>query len=344
MCPSEGAACRARDNLARQGFAALVTLRQCSPEEEELMESGAEQRGRALQRWREAMATDATEFSLCGKKADVALKEVSKKIGGINLVVADVATAGDHVMGAYEYWSKHWNLIRKPFLLLVPILDAGDMRTFFLRSRYNHGDFEPEFYSEMYVGDGERTMSFGMIHEGTSDSLQRLMRAQVKLDQNEAVKFTDIRKITIRGATREQRNYDPRTFLWAAYDQRPGLEQFYGQRPVGGQSVFQLGAAPGAEGALSLPVVREAFSAAVRGWSGGDGAARQAHHGIGEGSLSVAQAAGGQAAVIWDGADSVTINIFTYDEAQDHYAAFGAVLVDLLPAMNLLLRDEQPRG
>ena len=58
----------------------------------------------------------------------------------------------------------------------------------------------------------------------------------------------------------------------------------------------------------------------------------------------MAQAAGGQAAVAWDGADSVTINIFTYDEAQDHYAAFGAVLVDLLPAMNLLLRDEQPRG
>ena len=107
FCGGEGAPCPARDNLGRQGFAVLVTLWQCSPEEEELMDSGAEQRGRALQRWREAMTTDAAEFSLCGKKADVALKEVSRKMGGINLVVADVATAGVHVMGAYEYWLKH---------------------------------------------------------------------------------------------------------------------------------------------------------------------------------------------------------------------------------------------
>ena len=107
FCGGEGAPCPARDNLGRQGFAVLVTLWQCSPEEEELMDSGAEQCGRALQRWREAMTTDAAEFSLCGKKADVALKEVSRKMGGINLVVADVATAGVHVMGAYEYWLKH---------------------------------------------------------------------------------------------------------------------------------------------------------------------------------------------------------------------------------------------
>ena len=33
------------------------------------------QRGQAMQRWREAMQSDDTEFSMCGKKADVALKE-----------------------------------------------------------------------------------------------------------------------------------------------------------------------------------------------------------------------------------------------------------------------------
>ena len=344
FCGVKGSQCRAKSNLEAQGFKNLITLWSCSDDEEKEMDSSPYNRGLALQRWREAMASDTNEFSLCGKKGGVALKEIAKKTQGINLVVVDALAPSSHVMGAHEYWLKYWKSIVKPFLLLVPILDATDeLRTFFLKSRYNHGDEEPEFYSEIHVGDGKKTMSFGMIHEGTGASLQKLLRAQVKLDQNDAVKFTDIRKITIRGAMREQVDYDPVSFSWADYDQQPGLEQFYGQRPVGLQSDFQLGLDANAKKVLSSSGIRKAFKIAVQKWSK-NSTTEEAFHEIGEGALLIAFTKEGQVAVTWDGAESINVNIFTYDETVNHFEAFSAPFTDLLPSMNLMLSDEQPRG
>jgi len=325
------------------GLKKITTLWSCSTEEEAEMDDSPYHRGQAMQKWREAMASDTPELSLCGKKPAVALKEISKKMQGISLVVVDAVSPPQNALGAHEYWLKYWKSIRKPFLLLVPILDANDdMRTYFLKSRYNHGEVEPEFYSEIYVGNGEKTMSFGMIHEGNSASLQKLMRAQVKLDQSAAVKFTDIRKVTIRGATREQDDYDPVVFSWDDYDQRPGLEQFYSQRPVGLQSVFQLERGE-AKKMLSVSSIKKAFKNAVLKWAGKDGLNEEFHE-IGQGALYLAMTSKGQVAVTWDGEDSVNINFFTYDETVDHMQQFTTPFTDLLPAMVLMLRDEQPRG
>jgi len=348
LCNVKASPCRAKSNLEKQGLTNLITLWSCSPEEEKTMDESSYNRGLAMQKWREAMQSDSNEFSMCGKKADVALKEVSKKLQGLNLVVVDAVAPAKHVVGAHEYWLKYWKSIKKPFLMLAPLLDKNDqVRTFFLKSRYNHGEDTPEFYSEIYVGDVfKKTMSFGMIHEGTPESLQNLMRAQVKLDQNDAVGYTDIRKVTIRGATREQTNYNPVRFSWADYDQRPGLEQFYGQRPIGLQTVFQLGLAANAEKVFSSASIKKAFKSATQKWSKSSWGSKdaEASHEIGQGALYVALSSDGQVAVTWDGADSININIFTYDEKVDHYKAFVSPFADLLPAMDLMLKDEQPRG
>mmetsp|Transcript_13035 Transcript_13035/g.28293 ORF Transcript_13035/g.28293 Transcript_13035/m.28293 type:complete len:1007 (+) Transcript_13035:82-3102(+) len=346
FCNVKGSPCRAKANIEKQGFSNLITLWSCSAEEEKEMDAAPYNRGQAMSRWREAMKTDANEFSLCGKKAEVALKEISKKVQGLNLIVADALTPPEHVVGAQQYWLKYWKSIKKPFLFIAPILDAKDtVRTNFLYSRYNHGEELPEFYSEIYVGNGEKTMSFGMIHEGSPESLRKLLRSQVKLDQNDAVKFTDIRKVTIRGAMREQTNYKPVTFSWADYDQRPGLEQFYAQRPVGLQSVYQIGLAPDAKGALSFSSIEKAFKSAVHQWGSKKGSLGEAIHEISQGALFIALSSEvGQVVVTWDGADSININIFTYDETANHMEAFGTPFTDLLPATNLMLSDEQPRG
>ncbi|KAL9189819.1 hypothetical protein ACHAXT_009494 [Thalassiosira profunda] len=344
FCGLKDTPCRAKSHLEKMGLKNLITLWSCSAEEEKEMDEAPYKRGLALNKWREAMAEDGLrEFTLCGKKGDVALKEIAKKLKGLNLVVVDALAPAQHVMGAHEYWLKYWKSILKPFLLLVPILDPNDqVRTFFLDSRYNHGDVEPEFYSEIYVGDGSKTMSFGLIHEGTSEALQKLLRAQVLLDQEKAVKFTDIRKITIRGAMREQVDYEPVTFSWADYDQRPGLEQFYGQRPVGLQSVYQLGLDESASKKLSSASIKKAFKGAVQKWWGKG--SKEASHDIGQGALFVALSSEGQVAVTWDGAESVNVNVFTYDEKSDHYKSFATPFADMLPKMNLMLSDEQPRG
>jgi len=344
FCSTKGSPCRAKANLEKQGFSKHITLWSCSAEEEKEMDSSPMNRGQGLAKWREAMTTDATEFSMCGKKADVALKEISKKIQGINLVVADAVAPPQHLVGVQQYWLRHWKSIKKPFLFIAPILDAKDyVRTNFLYTRYNHAEELPEFYSEIYVGDGEKTMSFGLIHEGSPSSLRSLLRSQVKLDQNDALKYTDIRKITIRGAMREQTNYKPVTFSWNDYDQRPGLEQFYAQRPVGLQSVFQIGLAPEAKEKLTFAGIEKAFKRAVKQW--GSKKTVEAIHQVGQGALYVATSPKvGQVVVTWDGAESMNINIFTYDERVDHMDVFGRTFTDPLPESVLMLQDEHPRG
>lgn len=349
FCGVPGTACRAKINLEAQGYSNLITLWTCSPEEEREMDSSAYNRGMALQKWREAIAiADTKDFSLCGKKADVALKEISTKVQGINLVVVDALAPSQLVLGSHQYWLKYWKSIKKPSLLLVPILDKTDkVRTFFLKSRYNHADIEPDYYSELYAGDGTKTMSFGIIHAGNSNSLQKLMQAQAKLDENDAVKFTDIRKVTIRGAMREQNKYNPVTFSWKDYDQRPGLEQFYGQRPIGLQSVYQLGAALKSKTDLSASGIKKAFTSVVqkldKTWD--KTSSKDTFHEIGEGALYVSLSPMGQIAVTWDGSASIIVNIFTYDEKVNHSELFVAPFTDRLsPEMNLQLKDEMPRG
>ncbi len=342
FCGDQGSDCRAKNIIEKKGYTNLITLWSCALADEKEMDSSPYHRGLALQKWRKAMTTSDTELTLCGKKADVALKEISAKLQGINLVVVDALAPSQHVLGSHQYWLKYWKSIKKPFLLLVPILDVNDrVRTFFLKSRYNHGDVEPEFYSEIYVGSGKKTMSFGLIHEGNSEMLQKLLRVQVKLDQIDVVNFADIRKVTIRGAMREQSNYNPVTFSWADYDQRPGLEQFYSQRPIGLQTVFQLGLAPNSMKELSFPSVKKAFKNAMQNVEKGS---TEAFHEVGDGGLFIGLSSKGQVAVTWDGAGNVNVNIFIYDEDANIYELFAAPFLEQLPPMKLMLRDEQPRG
>jgi S-adenosylmethionine/arginine decarboxylase-like enzyme len=343
FCNVKGAPCRAKDSLVKQGFSNIVTMWSCSPEEEKELNSSAAKQGEFMQKWRQAMSENSSEFSLCGKKTDVALREVASKINGVNLVVVDAVAPSMHVTGCHQYYLKFWKTVKKPFLFLTPILDAGDQqRTFFLKSRYNHAEEEPEYYSEIFLGNGEKTMSFGLIHEGHSTSLQNFLRAETVLKSRKEVKFAEIRKITIRGAMRQQTNFEPVTFSWADYDQQPGLEQFYGQQPIGLQSMSQWGLDASA-GALSAAKVKAAIEGVIKKFMGTD-MDKDAFHEIGEGALYIALLEKGQVIVTWDGATHMNVNVFTYDESTNHGSIIVEPIMKSLPKMNLMLRDVQPRG
>ena len=70
----------------------------------------------------------------------------------------------------------------------------------------------------------------------------------------------------------------------------------------------------------------------------------ESFHEIGDGGLFIGLSSKGQVAVTWDGAGSVNVNIFTHDENANIYDLFAVPFMEKLPAMNLMLRDEQPRG
>ena len=93
---------------------------------------------------------------------------------------------------------------------------------------------------------------------------------------------------------------------------------------------------------LSSASIKKAFKSTVQKWGGKK--STEAFHEVGDGALYVALSIEGQVTVTWDGAESVGINIFTYDEMVDHSKAFVTPFTDLLPNMSLMLKDEQPRG
>ena len=64
---------------------------------------------------------------------------------------------------------------------------------------------------------------------------------------------------------------------------------------------------------------------------------------MGEGALYVALMSNAQVVVTWDGAGSVNVNMFTY-ETLNHKKLFVSKFKESLPKMNLVLKDEFPRG
>jgi spermidine synthase/S-adenosylmethionine/arginine decarboxylase-like enzyme len=342
LCGVNGAPCHAKDSLEKQGFTKVVTLWSCPPEYARDMKTNKTMQSEAVQEWRQEMNTNASDFSLCGKKVDIALEEIEKKIEGINIIVIDALAPSQHVTACHQYWLQHWEDIYSPFLFLVPILDANDYhRNFFLNTRNNVCEPTPEYYSEIYLGDGDKIMSFGLIHEGVSILLQNLIAAERNLRSREEVKFAEIRKITTRGAANEQLVFEPETFSWDDYDQRPGLEQFYGQQPIGLQSVSQWSQDTDTRIALTYDSIEAAFKTVVGTLRG---PVKKAFHKIGKGAVYIALFDEGQFIATWDGAANISLNIFTYDETTDHESVIATPFVNSLLDMNLMLRDEQPRG
>lgn len=344
ICGIEGSPCRAKDNLEKKGYANLMTLYSCPEEDAALADQDAYHHGLEMKKWREQMESDGNEFVMCVKKASTALKDMAQKVRGINVVVVDALAPAEHVFESYQYWLKFWKTIKTPFILFVPIVDASDeQRAFFLKTRYNHQEDDPEYYSEIYAGDGKKTMSFGLIHEGTPDSFRALLDAESTLGKNEKVKFVELRKTTIRGATREQGDdYEPVLYSWNDYDQQPGLEQFYSQRAIGVQTVFQLQRKPNTKKSLSALSVETAAKFATNSIS--KPPIKETFQKVGDGAIYVALMSNAQVTITWDGADSINVNIFTYDQSLDHDAYFVNKFKAPLPSMNLMLKDEMPRG
>eukprot|EP00984_Skeletonema_dohrnii_P010427 scaffold4055_cov129-Skeletonema_dohrnii-CCMP3373.AAC.3 len=344
ICGIEGSPCRAKDNLEKKGYANLMTLYSCPEDDAAQIDQDAYHHGLAMKKWRDQIQSDGNEFVMCAKKASVALKDMAQKVRGINVVVVDALAPAEHVFESYQYWLKFWKTVKTPFILFVPIVDASDeQRAFFLKTRYNHQEDDPEFYSEIYAGDGKKTMSFGLIHEGTPASFRGLLEAESKLGKNEKVEFAELRKTTIRGATREQGNdYEPVLFSWNDYDQQPGFEQFYSQRAIGVQTVFQLQRKPNSKKTLSASSIESAAKFATNTIS--KPPTKETFQKVGDGAIYVALLSNAQVTITWDGADSINVNIFTYDQSLDHDAYFVNKFKAPLPSMNLMLKDEMPRG
>ena len=94
--------------------------------------------------------------------------------------------------------------------------------------------------------------------------------------------------------------------------------------------------------ALSFVTVKAAVEKSVKKYVGTDSDTSSFHE-IGDGALYIALIEKGQVIVTWDGATHMNVNIFTYDEKINHGSSIAQPIMESLK-MNLMLRDEQPRG
>ncbi|KAL7551298.1 hypothetical protein ACHAWF_014480 [Thalassiosira exigua] len=344
FCGPKGRPCRAGSALEQLGFSNLVKLWSCSAEEEGRMDVNMGQRDKALDANGEG-ADDGilSELSLCGKEAKAVLEDITNSTGCPSIVVVDALAPSSHVAGSHRFWLHRRDVQAKPSLLLVPILDVSDAeRTSFLMSRFDASvEEDPQFYSEMLVGGGDKVMSFGLIHEGNADSLHGLMRARDRMVHGDDVSFADIRRVTVQGAARKQANYDPVLFSWDDRDSRPALEQFYGQRHVGLQTNWWFRSDSG--GALSALQVEEELKAVIGlMWEGAEDAMKFIPT-VCEGLFVVILSSDGQMVITWDGAAIANANVFSYAGGINPYLGL-VVLLEKFLGMEPIQIDDHPRG
>lgn len=67
-------------------------------------------------------------------------------------------------------------------------------------------------------------------------------------------------------------------------------------------------------------------------------------HGIGEGCMISAFWNGGNTVLVWDGANHIDINFFLDDEDEEAAERFHIIVMEKIPFLSTMTRDEQPRG
>ena len=119
----------------------------------------------------------------------------------------------------------------------------------------------------------------------------------------------------------------------------------------GGQTIFQFVVADenmGASMRLSCSRVRDAVRRTlrlVRGGSASEKVDTVVHDELGEGCIVISAWSSGNAVLLWNGDRSLDVNLFMRGgETMSIHDEFGAYMKKYIPSLQIVLRDDQPRG
>ena len=120
--------------------------------------------------------------------------------------------------------------------------------------------------------------------------------------------------------------------------------QYVSQKSFGRQTVFQLHIEEGGP-STSSAAIEKALSEtiAAMGYTI-TGGVMLIEKDIGDGAMAAAVMEEGTVVVAWDGETRIDINLFTFDETEQLATDFMTHMIDRIPKLKLMLRDEQPRG
>ena len=152
--------------------------------------------------------------------------------------------------------------------------------------------------------------------------------------------------------------YLSRVFTPDDYDQSSSFEQWKSQIPLGHQVIFQMellemdGEIDQKDSYLTDEMILDAVTRAVSDASlplivyGEDTSLMVKYNDAGDGCVVVFMWDDGSVVALWNGRDHVDVNVFVYgmENIDDLLSMFESSFLESLPGMQLILRDDHPRG
>ena len=284
----------------------------------------------------------------CEKEVLVALRAATSE-GGISAIIVDPSAPVTMLKIASSIWSSQRNfnqLLTEHFVIVSLMPDHRDT----WRKRHNLMDrvrraliYDPMFAAELVISSSDKTMEVGILSTEDPDFFMHLEDVAKNVEKRTSGLDVVVRKV--QGAlVKAQTEYDPQFFRKDDYDLEDSLMQYVSQKSVGRQTVFQLNIEEGGP-STSSAAIEKALSetVAAMGYTI-TGGVTLIEKEIGDGAMASAVMEEGTVVVAWDGETRIDINLFTFDETEQLATDFMTHMIDRIPKLKLMLRDEQPRG
>lgn len=223
---------------------------------------------------------------------------------------------------------------------LAPIVDETDSWRRIFMDKFLEVWFQyPSARSEVLFNSTQNSIEMDAFISGDQLFLEHINATNSKIEDNSGL-IADVRFIHsgmprfTPGATFSQ------YFLPAAYDQSEPLKQWNSQQAVGLQTIFQMFGASH----LTIDKVEHMLTSTLSAMKIAPSLTPHRFADIGEGVVTFTSWDGGRATVLWDGRDSIAINIFTFDEDAEFALDFAKHFASIEPSLHIALRDQMPRG
>jgi len=229
--------------------------------------------------------------------------------------------------------------ISTQFLALAIIVSQTETWKRHWLERFRHDIFvyDPLFRAHVIFNASETNIEIGVTSAGDISFFKHFTQVSSNIQHRTGI-LSQITNIT-GGVAPLIPDYHATSFFSSSdYDQRPSFHQWNAQQPLGFQTVFQLQV----KGLISPDQVEKACKSATNRINLVDNI--DTFDNIADGLLIVLAMPYGNVAITWDGRKHIDVNLFTFKENIDFADQFIDKFKSHFNNMDIVLRDEQPRG
>ena len=285
---------------------------------------------------------------ICRDDMERKFQYIVSKIGKVQNVVVDQFASESSIKRLMEVLRRRQlrtSLFHSSLKFIVPMFQQSNEFRKSILPKIRLSLFkESSTLTEISVGDTMNFFEIGFLGTGSTnffaamDGITKWITEQTGIES----KISKMKGNVIKF----QNQFDAMKNSIDDYDYIPAINQYIDQHPLASQNIFQLridnSKAVENIQTLTLDDLQNALEASIP--SSLSIIETSVHHKIGDGAIILYILIEGHIVCIWDGIASVDLNILTYDEDINHKEIIVEPFRRLVPQLNLILHDEQPRG